>query len=177
MAKETTENFKKVFYSLPLSKVAPHLPIHKQPRPNHTLIKEDLQVDPNQMTIGELHKHQFYLETELFQTGPDTLTFYRIVIGSVVIFWQIHIDNIYKVYTSLNKTQHHWLLSAASSTLLVDDIEIWQGLPVLWRGQAIEHVGRIEMLPYPVFAQRLPLSPLFHWTTLKKLILYVIIQM
>ena len=167
MAEETIENFKKVFYSLPLSKVAPHFPIHKQSRPNHTLIKEDLQVDPNQMTIGELHKHRFYLETELFQTGPDSLTFYKIVIGSVIIFWQIHIDNIYKVYTSLNKTHRHRLLSAASSTLLVDDIEIWQGLPVLWRGEAIEHVGPIEMLPCPVSVQRLPLSPLFHWTTMK----------
>ena len=167
MAEETIENFKKVFYSLPLSKVAPHFPIYKQPRPNHTLIKEDLQADPSQLTIGELHKHRFYLETELFQTGQDSLTFYRIVIGSVVIFWQIHIDNIYKVYTSLNKTHHHRLVSAASSTLFVDDIEVWQGLPVLWRGQEVEHIGPIEMLPYPVSVQRLLLSSTFHWTAMK----------
>ena len=167
MAEKTIENFKKVFYSLPLSKVAPYFPIHTQPRSNHTLIKEDLQVDPDQITIGELHKHRFYLETELFQTGADSLTFYKIVIGSVVIFWQIHVDNIYKVYISLNKTHHHQLLSAASSTLLVDDIEIWQGLPVLWRGQAIERIGPIEMLPCPVSDQRLPLRHSLHWTTMK----------
>ena len=166
-AKKTIENFKKVFYGLPLSKVAPHFPIYKQPRPNHTLIKEDLQVDPNQMTIGELHKHRFYLETEMFQTGPDSLIFYKIIIGSVVIYWQIHIDNIYKVYTSLNETRHHRFLSAASSTLLIDDIEVWQGLPILWRGQVVQHVGPIEMLPYPVFDKRFPLSSSFHWTTLK----------
>ena len=167
IAEETIENFKKVFYSLPLSKVAPHFLMHKQPRPNHTLIKEDLQVDPNQMTIGELHKHRFYLETEMFQTGPDSLTFYKIIIGSVVIYWQIHIDNIYKVYTSLNETHHHRLLSAGNSTLLVDDIEVWQGLPVLWRGEAVEHIGPIETLPCPVSLQRLLLLPIFHWTTMK----------
>ena len=50
----------------------------------HTAMTEELlDKDPSKMTIFELHKHPFYLETELLQTGPDTITICRIVIGSV----------------------------------------------------------------------------------------------
>ena len=66
---------------------------------------EELDKDPSKMTIFELHKHHFYLETELLQTGPDTITICRIVIGSVTITWQIHVDHVYKAYCSLKKKQ------------------------------------------------------------------------
>ena len=163
VAQEIIEKFKKVFYSLTLSKAVPYIPVCKQPITNHITIEEDLEVDPRKMTIEELHKHRFYLETEVLKTGKDTLICYRIIIGSLVILWQMHIDHAYKAYTSLG----HYQLSLAKSTLLINDIELWEGLPVLWRGQAIDHTGPITLLPLPVSANRFPLPGLFHWTTLK----------
>ena len=35
---------------------------------------EELDKDLSKMTIFELHKHHFYLETKLLQAGPDTIT-------------------------------------------------------------------------------------------------------
>ena len=165
-AQETIENFKKAFYGLTLSKAVPYFPVHKQPKPSHITIEEILEVDPSKMTIGELHEHRFYLETEYFRTGKDTLTFYKIIIGSVMIFWQIHVDHVYRAYTSLNEG-HRQLSLSANSSLLINDIKVWDGLSVLWRGQAIDRIGPITPLPLPVFANRFPLSGSFHWTTLK----------
>ena len=54
-----------------LKEAAPYFPVIKV-KPNHTELHEDLDRDPSQMTIGELHKHRFYLETEILKTGPDT---------------------------------------------------------------------------------------------------------
>ena len=130
IAQETIKKFKKVFYSLTLSKAVPYFPVCKQPKPNHITIEENLKVDPSKMTVEELHKHRFYLETEVIQTGADTLTFYKIIIGSVVILWQMHIDHVYKAYTSLG----HYQLSLANSTLLINDIKVWEGLPVFMAG-------------------------------------------
>ena len=90
-AQETIENFKKAFFSMTLKEAAPSFPIIRL-KPNHTELHEDLDRDPSQMTIGELHKHRFYLETKILETGPDTCTICRIMIGSVAIIWQIHVD-------------------------------------------------------------------------------------
>ena len=72
-AQETIENFKKSFFSMTLKEAAPYFPVIKV-KPNHTELHEDLDRDPSEMTIGELHKHRFYLETEILKTGPDTCT-------------------------------------------------------------------------------------------------------
>ena len=165
-AQETIENFKKAFYSLTLSKAVRYFPIHIQPKRSYITITENLEVDPSQMTIGELQEHRFYLETEYFQTGEETLTCYKIIIGSVLIFWQIHVDHVYKAYKSLNEG-HHRLSLSANSSVQISDIEVWEGLPVLWRGQTFDHTGPIALLPLPVSVNRLLLPGSFHWTTLK----------
>ena len=47
-----------------LKEAAPYFPIIKV-KPGYTTMHEDLDKDPSQMTISELHKHRFYLETEI----------------------------------------------------------------------------------------------------------------
>ena len=101
-AQETIENFKKTFFSITLKEAAPYFPVIKV-KPNHAELHEDLDWDPSQVTIGELHKHRFYLETEVLNTGPDTCTICRIKIGSVAIVWQIHFDYAYHIYSRLKK--------------------------------------------------------------------------
>ena len=57
----------------------------------HTVMEEVLDKDPRQFIIGELYKHHFYLETELLETGTYTLAYYKIMVGSVIILWQMFI--------------------------------------------------------------------------------------
>ena len=83
-AQEAIENFKKIFFSMTLKEAAPYFPIIPV-KPGYIMMHEALHRDPSQMTIGELHKHRFYLETEIIQTGPDTCTICSIRIGSVTI--------------------------------------------------------------------------------------------
>ena len=103
-AQQSVENFKQTFFGMTLAEAAPYFPITPS-KSAHTAMTEQLDKDPSKMTIFELHKHRFYLETDLFQTGPDTITICRIVIGSVTITWQIHVDHVYKAYCSLKKKQ------------------------------------------------------------------------
>ena len=69
-----------------LKEAAPYFPV-VEVRPNHTELRETLDRDPSQMTIGELHEHRFYiyLETEILKTGEDSCTICKIMIGSVCI--------------------------------------------------------------------------------------------
>ena len=98
------ENFKKTFYNMTLKEAAPYFPVIVV-KPGYTEMHEDLHRDPSQMTIGELQKHRYYLEKEVVQAGPDTCTICRIVIGSVKIVWQIHVDHAYPTYSRM-KTSH-----------------------------------------------------------------------
>ena len=129
-AQETIENFKKTFFSMTLKEAAPYFPVIKV-KPNHTKLHEDLDRDPSEMTIGELHKHRFYLETEIIETGPDTCTICRIVIGSVAIVWQIHVDHAYQAYSRLKKFHYQSSLQAIRF-MSIPETERWEGLPFLW---------------------------------------------
>ena len=152
-AQEAIENFKKIFFSMTLKEAAPYFPVIKI-KPNHTELCEKLDRDPSEMTIGELHKHRFYLETEILKTGPDTCTICRIVIGSVMIIWQIHVDHVYQAYCRLKKLKPQLLLQAICF-MLIPEMEKWEGLPFLWHGQDIGEIGPIETTcvrhkPYPL---------------------------
>ena len=153
-AQETIENFKKAFFNMTLKEAAPYFPVIKV-KPNHTELHEELDRDPSEMTIGELHKHRFYLETEILKTGPDTCTICRIVIGSVMIIWQIHVDHVYQAYSMLKKP-HLQLSSQAINFMSIPEMEEWEGLPFLWCGQDIGEIGPIETStcvrhePYPL---------------------------
>ena len=85
-AQQSVENFKTTFFGMTLAEAAPYLPIIPL-KSAHTAMTEQLDKDPSKMTIFELHKHRFYLETKLLQTGPDTIIICRILIGSVTITW------------------------------------------------------------------------------------------
>ena len=140
-AQETIENFKKTFFSMTLKEAAPYFPVIKV-KPNHTELCEELDRDPSEMTIGELHRHRFYLETELLKTGPDTCTICRILIGSVTIIWQVHVEHAYQTYCRLKK--QHFQPSLAIPFMSIPEMEKWEGLPFLWHGQDIGEIGPIE---------------------------------
>ena len=136
-AQETLQNFKKTFYGMKLSEVvSAYVPVISL-KPSHLLIEEQLDVDPRQYTIAELNKHRFYLETELFKSGSGTLTCYRIMVGSLFIVWQIHVDHAYNAYLTLGRK---------TCPLLgcVPAVEKWAKLPVILRGQEVGQVGPIE---------------------------------
>ena len=154
-AQETIENFKKTFFSMTLKEAAPYFPVIKV-KPNHTELYEELDRDPSEMTIGELHKHRFYLETEILKTGPDTCTICRIVIGSVMIIWQIHVEHVYQAYSRLKKLHIQLSLLQATQFMSIPEMEKWEGLPFLWNGQDIGEIGPIVTStcvrhePYPL---------------------------
>lgn len=160
-AQESVENFKRTFFGMTLAEAAPYFPII-QPKSSHTTVLEELDKDPSKMTIFELHKHRFYLETELLQTGPDTCTICRIVIGSVIIIWQIHVDHVYQAYSSLKKNQPQLLLQDIT-TLSMTEADVWGDFPLLWRGQNVQQVGPIVPLPEQVQQKPYVLPENLHW--------------
>ncbi|XP_065901461.1 glycylpeptide N-tetradecanoyltransferase-like isoform X2 [Dysidea avara] len=135
-AQQSLKNFKETFFSMTLQEAAPYFPVIVREKPGHVVIQEILNKDHQKMTIGELHKHRFYLENELFQTGSDTCTICRIVLGSVKIIWHIHVDHVYQAYLSLNKKKSQ-LPPQAITYLAIPKVVWWLKLPVLWRGQEV----------------------------------------
>ena len=160
-AQQSVENFKKTFFGMTLAEAVPYFPIIPQ-KSGHTAMIEQLDKDPSKMTIFELHKHRFYLETELLQTGPGTITICRIVIGSMTITWQIHVDHVYKAYCSLKKKQSQ-LPPQGIMALSVHETEEFEGIPFVWRGQEIKQIGPIEPLPQQVQHKPIPLPEGFQW--------------
>lgn len=142
-AQQSVENFKKTFFGMTLAEAAPYFPIIPI-KSGYTAVTEELDKDPSKMTIFELHKHRFYLETELLQTGPNTCTICRIVIGSVTVTWEIHVDHVYKAYCSLKKWSQ---LPQGIVILSIREAEVYEGLPFFWRGQEVKQIGPIEPLP------------------------------
>ncbi|XP_065907962.1 uncharacterized protein [Dysidea avara] len=143
-AHETLQNFKKTFYGMKLSEIVPaYVPVISLKKFSHLLIEEQLDVDPRQYTISELHKHRFYLETELLQSGSGTLTCYKIMVGSLFIVWRIDVDHAYNAHLTLSKKRSH-LKSQAISHLSIPGVVKWESLPVVLRGQEVKEIGPIE---------------------------------
>ena len=164
-AQETVENFKKAFFSMTLKEAAPYFPVVPV-KSGHTTMHEDLDKDPSQMTIGELHKHRFYLETEVIQTGPDTCTICSIKIGSVTIVWQIHLDNVNQAYISI-KGKNSQLKSQAIRHLLVDQAIFLEARPpILLRGEIVEKIGPIQQCSESGESQPYPLPTGYEWVVL-----------
>ena len=162
-AQEAIENFKKSFFSMTLKEAAPYFPVIEV-KPNHTELYEDLDRDPSEMTIGELHKHRFYLETEILKTGPDTCTICKIMIGSVAIIWQIHVDHVYQAYSRLKRFHSQSSLQAIHF-MSIPEMEKWEGLPFLWHGQNMGEIGPIESSTC-VRHEPYPLPQGFEWSIL-----------
>ena len=160
-AQQSVENFKKTFFGMTLAEAAPYFPIIPL-KSGHTTVTEELDKDPSKMTIFDLHKHRFYLETELLQTG---CTICRIVVGSVMITWQIHVDHVYKAYCSLKKQQPQ-LQSQDITTLSITVADIWGEVPITWRGQDVQQTGPIIPLPEKVQQKSYLLPKGLQWTTL-----------
>ena len=173
-AQETIENFKKIFFSMTLKEAAPQFPVIKV-KPNHIELHEELDRDPSEMTIGELHEHRYYLETEFLKTGPNTCTICAIVIGSVMIIWQIHVDHVYQAYSRVKKP-HLQLSLQAIDFLSIPEMEKWEGLPFLLHGQDIGEIGPIETSTC-VRHEPYPLPQGFEWRILDSSNLNEIIQL
>ena len=133
--------------------------------PNHTILKEVLDKNPRQLTIAELHEHCFYLETELLETGIGTLSYYKIMVGSVIIQWQIHVDHVYQVHLLL-KRKKVMLSSQAISQFSIPNVMKWIGLPVVWIGQEVEQIGPIEPVTDKVEKKPYLLPKGFEWTSI-----------
>lgn len=142
-AQKTMENFKRTFFDMKLSEVAPFFPVIPLKRKtNYTYFEERLDNDPTEFTIGDLHRHRFYLETEVLNTDSNTLTICRIVIGSIYIVWQIHYDDVYHATVSFKKHYSKTLsLRYSINHLTFRDMTLWAGLPILWHGQEVGEIG------------------------------------
>ena len=138
-AQESITNFKSTFFNKSLKEVAPYFSVHKRDISNHTKMKEVFDKD---LTLSELYKERFFIETELLETCESTCTICRIVIGSVKIDWLIHVDLAYKAYSMLNK-KLPLLLSHSITHLSIPEVTRWEGLPILWRRQ--EEVGQTSL--------------------------------
>jgi len=143
-AQESVENFKKTFFGMTLSEAAPYFPVCVRKKPDHTIMREVLDKDPTQMTIGDLHRHRFFIEVEITEK-PDSCTISRIVIGSVIIEWQIHVDYVYQAYTALENKLSQLALQSVTH-LSIPEVIRWAELPILWRGQELTHIGPFEDL-------------------------------
>ena len=162
-AQQSLENFKKAHFGKKLSEVVPHhVPVIPL-KPGHTILREVLNKDPRDLTIAEFHEHCFYLETELLETGRGTLSYYKIMVGSVIIEWQIHVDCIYQVHLLLKK-KRAVLSSQAISQLSIPNAIKWTGLPVKWIGQELGQIGPIEPLTDKVQKQPYLLPRGYEWT-------------
>ena len=164
-AHESLENFKKAFFDMKLSEVVPDFVPVIPLKPGHTTMEETLDKNPKQLTIFELHKHRFYLETELLETGTDTLGYRKIRVGSVIITWQIHVAHVYQAYLSLNKKRSQ-LPSYGITSLSIPIMSMWEGLSFLWRGQEVDQIGPIEASVDHVRQEPHPLPYGLQWTNL-----------
>ena len=117
-----------------LDEVVPHYVPVIPLKPNHTILSEVLDKNPRQLTIAELHQHHFYLETEVLETGRGSLSYYKIMVGSVIIEWQIHVDHVNQVHSLLNKKRASLSLEGISQ-LVIPNATKWEDLPVMWIGQ------------------------------------------
>ena len=143
-AQESVENFKRTFFGMTLSEAAPYFPVRVRPKPDHTIMREVLDKDPTQMTIGDLHRHRFFIEVEITEK-PDSCTLSWIMIGSVIIEWQIHVDYVYQAYSALEKKISQLSLQSVTH-LSIPEVIRWAELPILWRGQELTHIGPFEDL-------------------------------
>ena len=164
-ARESIENFKKTFYNMSLKEAAPYFPVIPV-KEDYTTMHEDLDKDPSQMTINELHNHRFYLETEILKTGPDTCAICKIKIESVTITWQIHIDDAYQACMSIEKKNSE-LKSQAIKHISVFQAELLEArLPVSIRGENLENTGPIRSFSQLKESQSHPLPKGYEWTFL-----------
>ena len=167
-AQETMENFKKTFFNMTLKEAAPYFPVIPV-KSGHITMHEHLDRDPSEMTIGELHKHRFYLETEVIQTGPDTCTICRIKIGSVTVVWQIHVDHVYQAYSSIKSKMHSQLSIHAISYLSIPEAAFLEAkLPLLLRGQEITQIGPFEQLTEDTSKNHHPLPEGYEWCSVNR---------
>ena len=135
-AQQSLENFKKTFFSMKLDEVKlPELPL----KPNHTILKVVLDKDLEQLTIASLSQYHLYLENIL----ETALSYHKIMMGSVIIEWQIHIDHAYRVHSLLNKKMPTLSLEGTSELFIPNAIK-WEGLPFTWIGQEEREIGPIQ---------------------------------
>ena len=164
-AQQSLENFKRAYFGKRLDEVVPHFVPVIPLKQYHTILNDVLDKDPRQLTIAELHQHHFYLETEVLKTGEGTLSYYKIMLGSVTIEWQIHVDFAYQVHLLLQKNKATLSSIGISHLSLLASIK-WKGLPVIWIGQELEQIGPVQPVADKVQKQPYSLPEGYEWVHL-----------
>ena len=163
-AKEIIDNFKNAYYNKTVAEVAPRVPIAPMKSIHCVTVYDNLNLDPNKITVFELYEHRFYIE-EILEVG-EVLGYHKIRIGSINIMWQIPIGFVYKAYCSLKKNHAKLNLWCALS---ISDIRQWEKLPVLWHGQQVDEnkIGPIKSLLQNVSCKPFTLHSMFKWSSLE----------
>ena len=160
---ELLEYFKRTFYPRRISEFIPYQLV--KPFKEFTSLKDKFDKDPSEVTVYELLEHKYKIETEVLDIDEGELVLSCIKTGCVELTWQIPQELVYRAYTSM-KRKHDELLSLAVKSLVCEEAERYEGLPILWRGQEVGEVGPIEPLPEHVRQEPYSLQQGFQWVSL-----------
>jgi len=163
-AEEWLESFKATFYAEKVANLIPYVSI-KPFRESINLV-EKFDKDPEDLTISELLQHKYKLEYEVLDIDEGELALSCIKTGCVELTWQVPQELVYRAYTSMKKKHENELSSLAVKSLVCEEADEFEGLPILWHGQEIGEVGPIEPLPEHVRQQPYSLPQGFKWVAL-----------
>ena len=162
-AEAMLEQFKQIYYARKVSEVLPCVIVG--PLNDSITFTEKFNKDPKELTLLDLLKHKHILEYEVMKVAENKVVLSAIKTGCVEIIWQVPIDLVYHIYTSVKKN-YIKLSSLAVKSLVCSEADQVAGLPILWRGQEVGEVGPIEPLPEHVRQEPYSLPQGFHWVTL-----------
>ena len=160
-AEAMLEQFKQIYYACKVSEVLPCVIV--KPIKDSIVFIEKFDKDPEELTLLDLLQHKHVLQYDVMDVGENRIVLSCIRTGCVELMWQVLLDLIYQIYTSIKK---HNLSSLAIKSMVCIQADVHAGLPILWRGQEIEEIGPIEPLPGHVRQEPYSLPQGFHWVTL-----------
>ena len=155
------EQFKQIYYACKISEVLPCVIV--KPIKDSIVFIEKFDKDPEELTLLDLLQHKHVLEYDVMDVGENRIVLSCIRTGCVELMWQVPVDLIYQIYTSIKK---HDLSSLAIKSMVCIQADEHAGLPILWRGREVGEVGPIEPLPEQVRQEPYSLPQGFHWVTL-----------
>ena len=160
-AEAMLEQFKQIYYACKVSEVLPCVIV--KPIKDSIVFIEKFDKDPEELTLLDLLQHKQVLEYDVMDVGENRIVLSCIKTGCVELMWQVPLDLLYQVYTSIKK---HNLSSLAIKSMVCMQADEHAGLPILWHGQKVEEVGLVEPLPENIRQQPYSLPQGFYWVNL-----------
>ena len=160
-AEAMLEQFKQIYYACKVSEVLPCVIV--EPLKDSIVLIEKFDKDPEELTLLDLLQHKQILEYDVMDVGENRIVLSCIRTGCVELMWQVPLELIYQIYTSIKK---HNLSSLAIKSMVCIQADVHAGLPILWRGQEVGEVGPIKPLPENVRQEPYSLPQGFHWVNL-----------